>query len=157
MPLDERRVISSDLRIGTIGMVKKIQVVNSHDLRCVAGGNEQRVWRVNDVEAGTRHHFNRWPLEPMPAVVEHRNRDPSVDFSDCWWQRLGQPILPRTGEDGQLDGVVDLGQRCHEPVDPFTNTCAGPEGRPIIDQDTHVRLGVMVAQRGPTFPENRSI
>ena len=80
----------------------------------------------------------------MPAVVQHSNRNPTVQRVDAH-RDWSQPVLPRAAENGQVEvwtGAVGraLCEGGHKRVDPLANPRSVAERRPIIDQDTHMLL-----------------
>jgi hypothetical protein len=71
-------VVAADFRLRAVGCVHEEQVVDGDHLGGPSRRNEQRVRAVHHVVVA-RQPFHRRPFPPVPQVVEHPDRDVSID------------------------------------------------------------------------------
>ncbi len=109
------------------------------DLRRRSRGQQQRVRRVGDVVFTAGNGLDRRPAQPVPGKVQRRHRNPPIGDADSgqFCRKIGrEPILPGAREEGNLVAAV-LRQLARDLMDVFANAGAGPQGRPVVDDDPH--------------------
>ena len=133
----EHRIIASNLTTRVVCVGEKKQIVNGDDLCSVTRRHEERMRRVSDVDVACEH-FSRWPLEPMPQVIQNTNRDTPIDHSTTGLAGdvSRRSIFPGAGEEEDLITI----SRCisaRQLVNVLADTGTLPQGGPVIDEDAH--------------------
>ena len=115
------------------------------DVRGVAGGQQERMQRVGDVERAAGQALGGRPAEAMPGKVQKADGDPAIrQRGSRKIRRQNGAVLPRTREQGQIERVVPRArrgegkQRGDELMCVLADAASFAERRTIIDQDTHL-------------------
>ena len=137
----ERRIVAPDFRARPVRMIEKIEIVDRDHLRRTTSRNQQRVKRLNDIEAFTGDLFRGWPVEPVPGVVQSFDGYLAVDDRGAWQDIAGESIFPGGGE--KQDPFVGIRggfqQTPSHFVYVFADACSLAKRRPVVEQNPHER------------------
>ena len=120
-------------------MIEEVEIVDRDHPGGAAGGNQQRVHGVGELD-GTGERVHRRPLEAVPRVVQRPHGDAGIDDAGAGNDVRAQAILPGTREERErVTRRQTPDQRRGELVDVLADAGALPERGPIVQQDAHVR------------------
>jgi hypothetical protein len=138
-------------------MSKKVQIVNGDDLRGAAGGQQQRVRRVDHVERAARQRFGCRPLEAMPEQIQDADWNAKVDApgaTELWLPP--EAVLPGAREERDAESPGGVSPRSceqcgRELVGVFACARALPQRRTVVNEHSH-RTGRSPHDLSKSFP-----
>src|SRR5690242_5595678 len=142
----ERRIVAPDFRVSALGMIQEEEIVNGDHLRGFARRDQQRMGRMDDV-GRSREPFDRRPFQPVPQVIQGRNRYATIDDGDAELgrDRRGRPVLPGAREHGHIIATMRGRVSPYELSDVLADARARAQSWTIVDEYPHVSAGMIAS------------
>ena len=135
MVSDQARVVTSNLRLGSFGMLQEIDVVNGDHLRRPPRRREQRMRRTHHVVVTGAQQLDGWPFEVVPREVQQPDGNAMIGDAHARAVSLEigiGPVLPGAREQRERVARFSRGEVPYQLMQIFTDPGPGSQRRPIV-------------------------
>ncbi len=133
----ERRIVASNLGLGSFRVVEKVQVMDRDEPGGIPGRNQERMGGLCHVD-GARETLHRRPFKPVPEPVQQTDGYPTIDDRCARDGVGGEAILPGRREEDQ--GFVRRRRRHKRRgrlMDVFADAGALAKRGSVVDENPH--------------------